>query len=349
MGKIAIIISPNWRDYAEKYLQDCISSLRKQTLQADKIFLIDNESTTISLNLLHRIAPEAEVICNQHNAGFAEGNNIAIKKAVAENFEYIILLNMDTISDGNAIKELWHSANDNSEAGAIQARLMLWPDKEHINSLGNKTHFLGFGFSDAYRLKYTNDLNPRKEIFYPSGAAVLFKASTLKKVGLFDDNFWMYAEDQDLGWRIWLSGQKCILANNSIVYHNYEFSRSVKKYFWMNRNRFLVILKNYHILTIVLILPAFITMELGQIFFSWRGGWLKLQFKVYAYLLKPSTWKYILLERKKIQNTRVKTDRELKNLFSGVIEYQEISSLPLKIANFIFSLYWRIIKPLIIW
>lgn len=351
MKKLAVIISPNWRDYAEKYLAACYGSLQRQTRPADKIFLIDNESSEKSFNYLKKNAPGAAIIRNQHNAGFAEGNNVAMKQALAEGYDFIVLLNMDTVSADTALEELEKTAESHPEAGAIQARLMLWQDKQRINSTGNNTHFLGFGFCDGYNEKYAEKGNQKnnQEIFYPSGAAALFRAETLNAIGLFDEVFWMYAEDQDLGWRIWLNNQKCILANNAVVYHNYEFSRSVKKYFWMNRNRFLVILKNYHWLTLLLIAPAFVLMELGQILFSWRGGWLRLQLKVYLYLLKPSTWKYLARERKKIQQKRTKRDRDLKNLFSSRIEYQEISSLPLKIANFVFHLYWRIIKPLIIW
>lgn len=346
--RLAVIISPNWRDYAEKYLEGCISSLRSQTRQPDKIFLIDNESSEKSYAYLQKIVPEATILRNLHNAGFAEGNNCAIRQALAERFDFIVLLNMDTVSDTAALSELENCAINNPSAGAVQARLMLWQDKDKINSLGNNTHFLGFGFCDCYNEKYDRS-NGVHDIFYPSGAAVLYKAETLDMIGLFDETFWMYAEDQDLGWRIWLGGRKCMLAPTAVVYHNYEFSRSVQKYFWMNRNRFLVILKNYHWLTLLLIMPAFLVMECGQILFAWRGRWLKLQFRAYLYLLKPKTWKYISAARREIQNSRTVKDREIKHLFSSKIEYQEISSPYLKIANIIFNFYWRLIKPLIIW
>lgn len=360
MKKTAIIISPNWRDYAKKYLDPCLDSLIAQDYRGEvKYFFIDNESTAESFDYFSR-AIEAklsgtfskEIIRINHNGGFAEGNNKAIELALAQNFQYIILLNIDTVCHPSAIKEMIATADSAEKIGAVQARLMLWQDKEKINSLGNNTHFLGFGFCDGYNEAIANfklQIENTKKIFYPSGAGVLYKAETLQKVGLFDEVFWMYAEDQDLGWRIWLSGQSCILASAAIVYHNYEFSRSVQKYYWMNRNRFLVILKNYHWLTLLLILPAFTIMELGQLFFSWRGGWLNLQLRTYIYFLKPATIKYLWTSRRKIQLSRTTKDKDIKNLFSSTIEYQEISSLPLKIANIFFNIYWHIIKPLIIW
>ena len=87
----------------------------------------------------------------------------------------------------------------------------------------------------------------------------------LKEVGLFDEEMWMYNEDQDLGWRVWLAGYKCVLAWDAVIYHKYEFSRSISKYYWMDRNRNLSIFKNYHFLTLILIFPAWLAMEANKL------------------------------------------------------------------------------------
>jgi GT2 family glycosyltransferase len=233
------------------------------------------------------------------------------------------------------------------KVGAVQARLMLYNDKNKINSLGNVTHFLGFGYAGGYGEEYREE--KAKEICYPSGAAVLFKREALEKVGLFDEKMWMYNEDQDLGWRLWLAGFSCVLAANAVVYHKYEFSRSIKKYYFMDRNRIIAMLKNYHWLTLVLIFPAFLVMEIGLIFFAFKGGWLKEKMDVYKYFLKFKHWRYIGQARKQAQGLRQAKDKDIIKLFSGRIWYQEIGDAKLKIANVIFEAYWRIIKVLIVW
>jgi len=88
---------------------------------------------------------------------FAKGNNDAIKIALAQEFDYIILFNMDTVIEPNCVSELVKVAETEDKSGAVQARLMLWPDKEKINSLGNITHFLGFGYTDGYKQKMTDE------------------------------------------------------------------------------------------------------------------------------------------------------------------------------------------------
>lgn len=354
--KIAIIISPNYKDYAKKYLVDCITSIKKQNWAGEsKIFITDNESTEESFTYLKKIAPEVEIIRNKKNDGFAKGNNDAVKVAIAQGFDYFALFNLDTILDENCIVKMIEVMKKDNLIGAIQARLMLWPDKEKINSMGNVTHFLGFGYSEGYNEKisiFSHDTAGQfsiKDICYPSGAGVLFTREVLEKVGLFDEKLWTYAEDQDLGWRIWLAGYKCVLAPEAVVYHKYEFFRSIEKYYWMDKNRIIVMLKNYHLASLALIFPAFLLMEIGLFIFACSNSWFKEKIKVYKYFLNLKNWKYILNARKQTQSLRKIKDKDIIKIFSGKIWYQEIGDWKLKIANIIFNTYWNIIKKLIIW
>jgi GT2 family glycosyltransferase len=358
MEKVAIILI-NYKDYAEKYLPDCLASLRKQNYSGEiKLFIVDNESSEKSFSYLHALAPDAEIIRNEHNDGFAKGNNDAMKRAMEQNFEYIILFNMDTIVDPNCVNKMIQTvetpqslAGDYGEAGAVQARLMLYPEKDKINSIGNITHFLGFGYCLGYNELIINYklLIINSAICYPSGAAVLFKSSVLKQVGLFDEKFWMYNEDQDLGWRIWLAGFRCVLAPEAVVYHKYEFSRSISKYYWMDRNRILAILKNYHWATLIMVAPALLLMEVGLFVFSLSNGWFKEKLNVYKYFIQPSNWKYILKTRQETQNTRKIKDREILKMFAGRIWYQEIGDWKLRLINPVFTAYFWVVKKVVWW
>ncbi|MEI7497701.1 MAG: glycosyltransferase family 2 protein [Candidatus Falkowbacteria bacterium] len=351
MSKVAVIISPNWRDYGRKYLPDCLASVRAQRYAGEiKLFLIDNESTPESLGFLKSLAPEAEIIVHKKNTGFAEAHNPAMARAIESGCKYVILFNIDTIVEPEAVSEMVKTADQNEQIGAVQARLMLWPDKTKINSLGNCTHFLGFGYCAGYRDEISShSLQNGSKIFYPSGAAVLFRADVLMQVGLFDEVYWMYAEDQDIAWRIWLAGYSCVLAADAVVFHKYEFSRSTKKYYWMDRNRIITIIKNYHWLTLLIIFPALVLMEFGLLFFSLTNGWFGQKLALYAYFLRPKTWQYLVYARQKTQSLRKVPDKAIISLISTSIGYQEIDSWSNRLANWFFTLYWSIIKPLIRW
>ncbi len=373
MSKKVAIVLVNHKNYAEKYLADCINSLRAQQFTGQiKIFIVDNETSKESSELIRKLAPEAELILNKTNDGFAKGNNDAMKLALEQGFDYIILFNMDTVIDADCVAELVKVAEGiipifqtsprpagdpllirrgQGEVGAVQARLMMYKGEGTINSLGNVTHFLGFGYASGYKQSIENCKLKIENfnICYPSGAAVLFKAEVLKKVGLFDEEFWMYNEDQDLGWRFWLAGYKCVLAPEAVVYHKYEFNRSIKKYYFMDRNRIMAMLKNYHRATLVLISPAFIVMEIGLLFFSATGGWLKEKIEVYKYFFNAKNWQYIFQERKRVQKSRLIKDEDIVKMFSGRIWYQEIGDGRLKIANLFFNAYWQVAKFIIRW
>jgi GT2 family glycosyltransferase len=396
MNKRVAIILVNYLDYAERFLDDCLASLHAQDYQGEmKIFIVDNATTAGSFAYLSKNVPEAELVLNKDNDGFAKGNNDGIKLALAQNFDYVFLLNEDTVIESNCISELvkmlekenWipdQARDDKREIGAVQARMMLHSDKNKINSLGNTTHFLGFGYCEGYNQSitnyelriikkerchsgakrseaiesqddHTNDemLSLRssmtKEICYPSGAAVMFRESVLKEIGLFDEEMWMYNEDQDLGWRVWLAGYKCVLAWDAVVYHKYEFSRSITKYYWMDRNRIVVMLKNYRLGTLLLIFPAFLVMELGLILFAAKGGWLKEKLKVWRYFLHWQTWQYIVKSRQMTQALRKVKDRDIIAMFSGKIWYQEIDDVKLRLVNPIFNAYWWLVKKIIWW
>ncbi len=351
LKKVAIIIAPNWKDYAEKYLSECIASIRKQDYQGEiKIFMADNESTDASYGYLNRRVPEAEVHRNKTNDGFAKGNNDAMRLALDQNFDYLFLVNMDTLVEADCVSELVKTLESDESIGAVQARLMLWPDKDRINSLGNVSHFLGFGYSLGYRKKFTNyKLQITNYIQYPSGAAVMFTRKALETAGLFDEAYWMYNEDQELGWRLWLAGFKCVLAPQAVVYHKYEFAKSIKQYYWMDRNRIITVLICYKLPTLLLLLPAFVIMELGLVLFSIKSGWFRGKLRVWSFFLKPKTWRYLTKARRHNQSLRKVKDREIIKMITGKIWYQEVDDWKLRLVNPVFNLYWQAIKRIIIW
>jgi len=346
---VAVIISPNYQHYAKTYLADCLHSLEKQTFQHFDILLVDNESSDESYAFLQAVAPKAYILRCPDNKGFAGGNNLALKEIIKAEYQFVFLINMDTISDPHCLQILLDVSASHKQVGAVQARLMLHPQTDLVNSLGNETHFLGFGYSRGYQKTYVPSDNYIHEIAYPSGAAVLLRIEALRKVGIFDEEMWMYNEDQDLGWRLWLAGYPCLIAPEAIVYHKYEFSRSIQKYYWMDRNRIITIIKNYHYITLLLIAPAFIVMEIGLAVFALQSGWFKEKLKVWQYFMSLKNWTAIVQKRQQIQTSRKTSERKIVSLITGKIWYQEIGSWKLRIANPFFQLYWWLVKKVIIW
>lgn len=344
--KLAIaVISYN----SSKKLEDCFNSLRSQNYPWELIdlILVDNNSTDDSVKLAEESFASVRIIKNSDNKGFAGANNQAYELAKSLRVDYLVLLNDDTVVDANWLDHLIDTAEQDDKIGAVQSKLMLWPEKNLINSLGNAFTFLGFGYCNHYREPDRLETEPF-EVPYASGAAVALKMSALEKVGLFGDDFFMYHEDADLGWRLRLAGYRIMLEPKSVVYHKYNFGKASYKYLYMERNRLLVFFKNYKLLTLLLLSPAFLFMELGILFFAWKNSWLKEKLQGYIWLI--SNTGRIISDHKKIASWRSVKDKEILRLFTASIKFEEVNNpLLLKIVNPLMEAYFWLIKKIIFW
>ncbi|MFC1612293.1 glycosyltransferase family 2 protein [Patescibacteria group bacterium] len=356
MPKIGIIIvSHNSRPYVD----ELFLSLLKVQYPNFEIIFIDNASTDgsadyVKQNFLNKFS-KLKILRSSKNLGFAGGNNVGLEYLTEGDFDYAYLLNQDTIVEPDFLEKVLEKMEKG--VASVQSLILLHNKDERINTLGNAIHFLGFGYCYGYGWKkacvdkYLEKWRARDSelnIAYGSGAGLLLNMKALKQVGFFDEDFFMYHDDTDLGWRLRLAGYKNVLAPDSKIYHKYKFSKSIKKYYWMERNRFITIFKNYDAWSLVLIMPALIIMEAGLFFFSFFSGWWREKVKVYEYFLHPENWRKIAKKRKKIQAMRKQSDKQISKYFVGEILFQDLDNWILrKIVNPLFDLYWGIIRALL--
>lgn len=363
--KIAIVIVIY---NAQDYLPDLFGSLRNTRICEDtkyEIIVVDNGGTRIDLRMFtNKFANmRIKVIENKENIGFAKGCNVGIREALKSNSDYIILLNQDMVVESDWLVELVRQCHPeelsgatrdpaidfpDSRVGAVQSMIMLWDEKDKIQTSGNKIHFLGFGYSGDYKHPTSDIRYPTSDIVYASGAAMLIKREVLEKIGLLDEDLQAYHEDLDLGWRMRLAGYKIKHASKSIVYHKYSFTKNNEKYYLMERNRLIVLLKYYKLATLILIFPAFIFMELGLWFFALIKGWGREKMRSYRDFLK--TLPQTLAKRKEIQKQRLIKDKDVIKYFVGKVEFEDLDHPFLKyVANPVFSIYWWVVRKIIIW
>lgn len=345
-----LIVSYN----GKRFLDDCLGSLSSDVYDEidPVIYVVDNCSTDGSADYIREHWPHVRLIERQENDGYAGGNVYGWEQIQRDmpDAEYVFLLNQDTVIEPGFLKELKEAFDAEPRLGSAQPALLLHPEVEKINSLGNVIHYLGFGYSSSNGLSATTMPSMAREINYASGAAVLLRVAAVREVGLFDAFMFMYLEDLDLGWKLSLAGWRNRLVPSSRVYHKYEFSRGMQHYYFFERNRLWILLKNYHWATLLLLVPAALVMEIAQVIRSATTGSLSKKLSAYAYFFSVKHIRQLLRDRQVLQRLRRVSDRELFASFSGRIDFQPLESPLLRYgANPFFSLYHRIITYFLFW
>lgn len=209
--KIAIIIV-NWKQYELSI--NCLLSLEKSKYKNFKILLFDNESNFEKINKVKRDFAKVEVIESRENLGFAKANNIGIKYAIKNKFEYVMLLNNDTEVHNKFLAPLLNSFQNDNSLGAVQPLIMNYNNREKVwNAGGYLNNFFGF--------PYTNKVNnKKKQIDWVTGCCILLKTKVIKNVGLLDEHFFAYFEDVDWSLRIKKLGYKLRVTESSVIFHH---------------------------------------------------------------------------------------------------------------------------------
>ncbi len=349
MPKVFVIIV-NYN--GQKYLPDLFSSLEK--IKTDNysvnLVVVDNNSTDGSLAWLKE-RPDIHLITNQTNTGFAAGNNQGMQYALDEGADYIYLLNQDTKAVGNFLTPLVKVLEQDENIGAAQSLLLL--NKKSggeylVNSWGNKLHFLGFGYCDGLGQLVSQAPTGITPITYASGAGVMYRATALQQVGLFDDTYFLYHEDTALSLKLKLAGYKIVICSDSKVIHKFNPQLAPNKYYILERNRYRLLLEFYKWPTLIFILPAFKTVELVLFILSLFTGLWKMRLKAYGWILMNLD--LVLRQRRSIQKLRKFNDRKFLKSLTAKMELNQIKMQRLtRLTNPLFRLYWFIIKLIMFW
>lgn len=318
------------------------------------VHIVDNASTDgtpeeIQQRLLEadEDLPNVYFYPQEKNVGFAGGNNLIMKRSHAD---YVYLLNPDAILSATTLQEAVEVAEANSAVASVQSLLILAQSPDQLNGVGNDIHFAGHGYCRGYLSPVASAPKEVTQIAYASGAGCLIRTSALKRVGYFDEELFAYHEDLELGWRFLIAGFDNVLAPKSILHHHYEFSRSISKWYLMERNRSIVVLTMYRWPTILLLSPGLIAIEIATWLFAFKGGWALQKLKAIAWFFLPSSWGYIRRKRKVISHLRVQGDRDVLKRFVWGIEHQQVASgFMSRVANPLMRLYFNIVKAMIVW
>ena len=286
MTKVSIVIV-NWN--GKKFLKNCLDSLRKITYNPVEIIVVDNNSTDESGTFVKKYYPKVKLIENKKNYGFAGGANIGFKHVSGS---YVLFLNNDTVVTADFLEPLLADFLKDPTIGCLQSQMRVLKDKSILDVAGDFMSFTGFLYHYGYRKKANLEKYGRqKMIFSAKGACMIFPRSLLQKIGLFDEDFFIFFEETDLCFRVWLAGYKVLYEPKSVIYHvdggdtsssdKYNYERRIYLIF---RNMNCSYLKNFGTRNLLTIFPVFaITQTFMLIYYliAFRFHLVRAIFKAY--------------------------------------------------------------------
>ena len=330
------------------YLPELFASLREHTdLETHHIVVVDNASSDDSLALLGAELPRTAnlvLLPQTENTGFARGNNIAFAEARRLRVDYVLCLNPDTVVTAGWLDTLLAVVDARPEVGAVQPLLLLWSEQDRINSAGNVVHFCGFGYCESYRERVDEAGlgDEASSIGYATGAALLLRMTALDQIGDFDERFFLYHEDLELQLRLRRAGWEILLVPTARVFHKYNPSFSPNKFFFMERNRWMVLLKNWPLPLLLASLPALIGVEAAVLVMAARGHWLDEKLLGYKQIL--ANVPQLLRERRAVHELDHGGASEVAH-FTGRIAFEGFDHpIVTRFANPVLERYLKLVR-----
>lgn len=295
------------------HLGACLASLHKQTAAVD-IIVVDNNSFDGSLKLIAKDFPKVTVIRQSKNYGFTGGTNPGMKWAIDHNAHYVALLNNDAVAKPDWAEQLITHMDKHPRVGIATSKITNISGKL-LDSTGEFYTSWGLPFARGRGEVDKGQYDTKTDICAASGGASIYRVSMLKKIGLFDQDFFAYYEDVDLSLRAQLNGWHVAFVPGAIVHHHigatskkipgFATYQTVKNLPW-------VAIKNVPKGLLHIVLPR---LWLSHSAYFWKAvfvgnGWAAIRGFCVCYALLPKK----LVERRKIQSSATTPENIKKHM-----------------------------------
>jgi GT2 family glycosyltransferase len=233
---------------ADQTLDECLASMARQTFSDFEVVVVDNSARHAVRNE-EQAGGLVRVITNDRNVGFGAAVNQAFRQSAAP---YLAVLNDDAAAHPGWLEALLGGMEPRPDVGMCASQVRIAGD----GSLDSAGMLLCLDGSSKQRghLESPASFARKEEALLPSGSAALYRREMLEEIGLFDESFFLYCEDTDLGLRARWAGWECLYVPEAIVEHRYSHSSgkaSALKAYYVERNRLFVIFKNFPVIELL--------------------------------------------------------------------------------------------------
>lgn len=277
---------------AGHFLHDCIASVLL-TQPTVEVVVVDNASTDGAVERVKAEFPAMQVVRSERNGGFGAGANLG---AAAARGAYLVFLNPDATVIGDWLDALVSTLAEDASVGLVTPKVLLRSNPDLINVAGLDVHQSGISMCRGLELPQ-DVLNEKQDIAAISGVAVAVRRNVFEALDGFDEDFFLYMEDVDISLRAWLGGYRCLYVPSGAVLHDYALEVDARKTFYVERGRYLMLLKAFSWRTLLGLAP---TLALAEVI-TW--GWL-LWRNPRAIAQKLQAYRWVLVHRTQIAEKR---------------------------------------------
>jgi GT2 family glycosyltransferase len=296
------------RDHAND-IEACLESLRASTLPPSEVIVVDHASIDGTADHVRRMHPSVVVLDYRDNPGFGEGINRARRIASGE---ALLFLNPDATVAPDCIERLAATLEGATDIAAVGPKVLVAGDEARICSAGLRVNRVGYACDRGHLEPDSGRYDSVEEVLAASGCALLVRASACAEVGGFDRSYFLYYEDLDLCWRLWLAGHRVIYQPAALAHHRSGDAGGVFRHYHDHRNRLLTILKNCGLSTLARVALPLLWFELESVAaLALRGRLRALGWRLRAQLSAGARLPSALADRRRIQRARRTPERRL--------------------------------------
>jgi len=238
----ASVVIPHWN--GRDHLDDCLTSLRRQTLTNHEVILVDNGSSDGSQEYIRTEYPEVRLLELGQNLGFTGACNAGYNASLGE---FVCLLNNDTEADPNWLHVVVDTFERHPHVGIVATKMLLFDQRDHFHTAGDYYRVNGIPGNRGVWQEDRGQYDREEPVFSACGGAAAYRRTMIEEIGFLDNAFFFSCEDVDLAWRAHLAGWEVRYTPRAIVYHKLKASggSGIIGSYHDGRNFLYVIWKNY--------------------------------------------------------------------------------------------------------
>jgi GT2 family glycosyltransferase/glycosyltransferase involved in cell wall biosynthesis len=245
---------------------ECLRGLAGLDWPAERLQLVcvDNASGDGSVQRIRAAMPTVMVVESTTNSGFAGGCNLGVAHADGE---YVAFLNNDARPDPQWVAAAVQVFERERSVASVASKVLDW-DGRLVDYVGGSLTWFGMGYKPEVERPDSPEYDHPKDVLFATGAAMFVRAEVYREVGGFDERFFMFYEDVDLGWRLNLLGHRVRYEPRSVAFHRHHRTASkfgsFREQFLLERNAMLAMYKNFSDETLGRVLPAALALSVRR-------------------------------------------------------------------------------------